>query len=198
MTQPAERYHLLFGVRRSVRYHSYRHQFYIGAQSTIHFVIIVLGSGSLLNLLDDQHATGLSVWGAFIITLLASLSLVFGLSSKAALHNDLYRRFANLEREFTAVGPEDEKALARLLDRRLEIEMDEPATYKALNRLCHNELVRSEDRSEYALKLQLHQRVFRHFLRFDNLSEASSKSEDSVRNKQPLKRMRSEDVCGKQ
>ncbi len=94
---------------------------------------------------------------------------MYGLSSKAALHNDLYRRFANLEREFAAVGLDDAEGLSRLTDKRLEIEMDEPATYKAFARLYHNELIRSEGRSERALRLDFHQRVLMNLLRFDNL-----------------------------
>lgn len=72
-------------------------KFYLGAQAAVNFEIIVLAFGSLLNLLRE-HRNPSSPWSALIITLLAALSLVRGLSSKAAPRNDLYRRFANSER----------------------------------------------------------------------------------------------------
>ena len=58
-------------------------------------------------------------------TLLAALNLVYGLTAKLALHNDLDRRVVDLERDFTKSACQDTQ-LRRLAGRRLEIEMDEP------------------------------------------------------------------------
>lgn len=163
-----EWYKQLFGVRRSVRYHSYRRQFYLGAQALTSFLIIVLGSGSAMVLFSELDAEWFKILAPMAITVLAALSLVYGLTAKAALHNDLYRRFVDLERDFTRSACED-KQLRRLADRRLEIEMDEPAIYQALNRHCHNELLRSEGRFELMERLQVQHRLFKDILRFDNL-----------------------------
>jgi len=165
----ARRYKLLFGVRRSVRYYSYRRQHYISTQSFISLLILILGSGSVLNLFVDSMSAG---WFQSLapvgITVLASISLVYGPTAKASLHYDLYRRFIRLEREFL---PEDlnAEALDRLEDKRLEIEMDEPATYQALNRLCHNELLKSEGRYDRLEHLGIQHHVLKGFWRFDNL-----------------------------
>ena len=160
---------MLFGIRRSVRYHSYRRQHYISTQSFISFLILVLGSGSVLNLFVD--IMGAELFGSLApvgITVLASISLVYGPTAKASLHFDLYRRFIRLEREFLRAELND-KVLDELEGRRLEIEMDEPATYQALNRHCHNELLKSEGRYELLEDLGVWHRLLMGFWRFDDL-----------------------------
>ena len=91
MAQPAGRYGLLFSVRRSVRFHSHRYQFYVGVESAINFEIVVLGSVPLAKSLSESLPVAVGVWTAFMIVPLASLSLVCVLCSKAALHNELVR-----------------------------------------------------------------------------------------------------------
>ena len=166
----ATRYRLLFGVRRSVRYHSYRRQFYLNTQSVFSFVILLFGSASIVKLFEGSRA---EAWFAsvapVVITTLAALSLVYRLSEKASLHNDLYRRFVDLEKKFHQQADWNEEVLDRLNQHRLGIEMDEPATYHALDRLCHNELVKSEGRPEHTVGLSAFHRLFRNFLRFDAL-----------------------------
>lgn len=91
MTQPAGLYGLLFGVRRSVCFHSYRHQFYVGAESAINFELVVLAPAPLPRLPRESQPAAVGVWTAFVIVPLASLSRGCGLSSEAALHNELVR-----------------------------------------------------------------------------------------------------------
>ena len=165
----SRRYKLLFGVRRSVRYHSYRRQHYIATQSFISLLILILGSGSVLNLfVETIKADWFQPIAPVAITVLASISLVYGPTAKASLHYDLYRRFIRLEREFVRAEL-DARELDRLEDKRLEIEMDEPATYQALNRLCHNELLKSEGRYDLLESLKIHHLLLKGFWRFDNL-----------------------------
>lgn len=171
------RYHLLFSVRRSVRYHSYRHHFYIGLQSASSFVILLLGSASVFKIFDDPPSEGWFATAApAAITVLAALALVYRLPAKASLHNDLYRRFVDLERAFLHQEQWSDSVLDSLEDQRLQIEKDEPATYQALSRLCHNELVKSEGRPEHMKKLQWYQRLLRDVWRFDDLPVDSAKT----------------------
>lgn len=166
----ARRYKLLFGVRRSVRYHSYRRQFYLNTQSVFSFVILLAGSASVMQLFKDSRAeTWFEIGSPVVITTLAALSLVYRLSENASRHNDLYRRFVDLEKRFSQQSDWSEDVLDGLEEQRLEIEMDEPATYQALDRLCHNELVKSEGRPELAVRLGTFHRVLRNFVRFDAL-----------------------------
>lgn len=165
----SRRYKLLFGVRRSIRYHNYRRQFCLSGQSAITFLILLLGAGSTASLLEWMNLPAYQKLAPVGITVLASLGLVVGLVGKASLHHDLYRRFIHLEREFLKESTLSWKSLNRLEDQRLEIEMDEPATYQALNRRCHNELVRSEGRYQEVLKLNVSHLLLMNFWRFDNL-----------------------------
>ena len=163
------RYKLLFGVRRSVRYHSYRRQHYISTQSLISFLILLLASGSVLNLfVGIMNAELFGSLAPVGITVLASISLAYGPTAKASLHFDLYRRFITLEREFLRADLNAD-VLDELEDRRLEIEMDEPPTYQALNRHCHNELLKSEGRYELLEDLGFRHRLLMGFWRFDAL-----------------------------
>ncbi|MYB53719.1 MAG: hypothetical protein F4X77_16210 [Acidobacteriia bacterium] len=109
------------------------------------------------------------------ITILASAGLVYGPTGKASLHFDLYRRFINLEKEFLSRDLSDQE-LDRLEGLRLEIELDEPATYQALDRLCHNELLKSEGRYELMLDLGLWHRLWMGFWRFDDLPKSQGQN----------------------
>lgn len=100
--------------------------------------------------------------------MLASISLAYGPTEKASLHYDLYRRFIRLEREFLRAELTT-KALSDLEDKRLEIEMDEPAIYQALNRHCHNEILKSEGRYDLLEHLGLRHHLLKGFWRFDDL-----------------------------
>ena len=62
-----------------------------------------------------------------------------------------------------------DKVIDALETKRLEIEIDEPATYQALNRHCYNELVRSEGRPQCMKELKFYHRWLKSLWRFDNL-----------------------------
>lgn len=76
-------------------------------------LIIVLGSGSAMVQFSELDATWFMILAPMAIAMLAALSLVYGLTAKVALHNDLYRRLVDLERDFTKSACED-KQLRRL------------------------------------------------------------------------------------
>ena len=46
---------------------------------------------------SDLDANWFKILAPIAITMLAALSLVYGLTAKVALHNDRYRRFVDLE-----------------------------------------------------------------------------------------------------
>ena len=162
------RYSLLFGVRKSVRYHDHRRRFYLTAQSWVHFIGIVLGSAAAAQFLTGE-AWAWSQWlfpGVIAVT--SAYALVVRIGDKAAIHLDLYRRFIRLERSFLG-APIDEETLDQLEDKRLEIEMDEPPIFQALNRACHNEILQSEGRNHLMKPLSLHHRFLKGFFRFEQL-----------------------------
>lgn len=92
------------------------------------------------------------------------------------LHIDLSRRFIRLEWRLLK-APIDKDTLDSLEDARLEIEMEEPPIYQALNRSCHNELLRSEGRYSLLLPLRPHQRLLKGLFRFEQLPLTEHRAE---------------------
>ena len=140
---------LLFGVRRSIRYHSRRRQFFERWHLMTSFLSVLLSSATVASLL-----TGQSMWGvvaAGIVTLLSALDLVVGTATRARNHHDLVRRFTDVEREMIGIAAPTVEDVARVTGERLAIEADEPPVKRVLDALCHNELARAMgyDRSQF-------------------------------------------------
>lgn len=134
---------LLFGVRRSVRYHMRREAFFEAWHRIITSACsVIFGSaviGSLLTDIDNQ----LALYAAGVVTILAALDLVIGTAQMARLHNDLRRRFLDLEKRLCGAGELDAPQLDALTRERLDIEADEPPVLRALDTICHNDLLRA-------------------------------------------------------
>lgn len=136
-----ERWNLLWGVERSVKYHDRRRGFFLVCHR------LVLGTGIMV------AATGVAVAHDVLLpqwlttaSLIAGtaflLDLIADFSGAATLHTDLKNRFADLEREI--VKADQGTDLRPMIDRRLEIQKDEPRIMRALDLLCHNELARAK------------------------------------------------------
>ncbi|AVG15367.1 hypothetical protein CFN79_05545 [Chromobacterium vaccinii] len=138
-----ENYSLLFAVRRSVRYHDRRRMFY----EQMHHVtslMTVLMAGSIL---FDLGKHGDSAWWLLFLSALAALlaasDMVLGYSRRATVHAGLRGRFSDLEIRMLS-GESDGEEWQEYQKTRLLIEKDEPAIYKILDLLCHNELLLAE------------------------------------------------------
>jgi hypothetical protein len=138
---------LLFAVRRSIRYHNYRRLFFERWSVVSDFLIIVSG-GTVVGLASAGTTTvnpSTLFFGAFI-AIVGSLDLVIGFSNKARDYRDLARDFVQLEIQMMEAGDNpDEKTLAALFNKRLEIEQNEPPILRVLDCYCHNEMVRITD-----------------------------------------------------
>lgn len=135
---------LLFGVRRSVRYHTHRRKFFDRLGVWADFLVIVSG-GSVVSFVvaGENHSLGAVIFGA-LTAIIGSFDLVIGFSSSARDHHDLARDFSELERHMTAAsGTKTEKELIKFTNRRLEIEEEEPPILQVLNCYCHNELIKA-------------------------------------------------------
>lgn len=135
-----DQYGLLFDVRRSARYHDRRVSFF----TTMHKltgVLTVLLSGSII---FDIARPGDNPWWLLSIAVggaaLATIDFVVGYASCATAHRELMMRWSELEIEILK-GPSDETAWEKYRLDRLLIEKDEPPIYRALDLLCHNELL---------------------------------------------------------
>jgi hypothetical protein len=158
---------LLFGVQRSIRYHSRRQGFYDFWSTLTNAVSIIGGAGTVAAFLDNALLG--EEWRLYlpaIITVVATLNLVWGTVRAARLHSDLARRFSDLEREMVTAQPTAD-ALRSFQSKRVLIEADEPPIKFALDVLCHNELVRAMGINQYR-EVTLPQRLLAHFLPFAN------------------------------
>lgn len=138
---------LLFGVRRSVRYHNRRRRFYTAFHKWQVFLSLLLASTTMMAF-AGAIGSGWPLWlkalPAALVSVLTGLDLVFGSVDKTWLHADLERQFIELERQLEAARDNPTAELiVRMTDRRLDIERQEPPVLRVLDTLCHNELLRA-------------------------------------------------------
>ena len=144
MTDAAARYSdLLFGVRRSVRYHRRRERFLDVAGAWFRVLTAGAGAATALALLAEFSAWQVST-AAVATAVFSVLDIVFMPERTARLHNELARDFIALEQDMLRIPPDPpQDDVTALVARRLAIEMREPPHLRALNLMCHNELVKA-------------------------------------------------------
>ena len=156
-----EFHNLLFGVRRSIRYHSRRRSFYDRFNLFVNAFSLVMGSATVYGILKDQYQE-VAIIAAMFVTIFSAINLVVGSSRQARLHHDLCKRFIDLEKEITSCKDRNEDNLALFTGERLDIEAEEPPILHVLNSICHNELARAMGYSEpeHFAKITFLQRLF--------------------------------------
>lgn len=133
-------YGLLFDVRRSVRYHDKRAAFFDRMHRVTNALTILLAGSVVFDIARPGNTPTWMQSLALAGALMSVADLVVGWSKSANVHGDLKRRFAELERRMM-LGPVQGECWVQYQADRLLIEMDEPAVYKMLDTLCHNELL---------------------------------------------------------
>jgi len=167
-------HNLLFGIRRSIRYHNRRCKFFDGFNLFVNAVNILFGSAVVVSVLSSMNKT-LSLSIALSVTAFTTLNLLFNTSIKARLHSDLARRFIELEKKLVVAG-EDIKTedLNKFIAERLDIEADEPPVLRVLNCICHNELSRAMGYSkEHFVSIKFYQRWASQFIDINEHSISS-------------------------
>lgn len=156
-----ERHRLLFNVRRSIRYHSRRRQFFDRYRLFTSAMSAIFGSAAIATVMSTVGKE-YTIAAAAAITILSIVDLVVGSARMARLHEDLYRRFIQLEKEIVSIAEEgfSEDALLRFTASRLSIEADEPPVKRVLDSLCYNELVRAMGyNQEQFIRVRWYQRL---------------------------------------
>ena len=136
-------YALYFDVRRSIRYHDRRSAFFERMHQLTGVLTVLLAGSVLFDIArpGDNPAWLLAL--AAIAALFSAFDIVIGYAAKAGQHRDLKARFAALEIAIVT-GNADAATWQAHHTERLRIEQDEPPIYRALDLLCHNELMRAE------------------------------------------------------
>jgi len=161
-----DRHELLFGIRRSIRYHSRRIQFFDRFHLITTALVVIFGSATILAVLsavDKSYAIG----AAAVITVLSVIDLIVGTSKMSRLHESLARRFIELEKKMITTTEEKFSSddLMTMTAERLGIEADEPPVLRVLDSLCQNELLRAMGygREEF-LRIAWYQRMVAQFI----------------------------------
>lgn len=166
-----EDYHnLLFGVRRSVRYHNRRRRFYTVFHKSQVFCSLLLASATVMAFtwIGDGWTLWIKISLATLVSGLSVLDLVFGSVDKTWLHANLERQFIELERQLEAARDNPTAELiVQMTDWRLDIERQEPPVLRVLDTLCHNELVRAMGYgAEQQVRVSFCQRLFANWFDF--------------------------------
>lgn len=131
---------LLFDVRRSVRYHDRRLDYYEKMSQLTSFLTILLSGSILLQIAGAKYEPP---WWLVLISLVAALlaafDIVVGYTKMLNLHKDLRRRFCLLEAKTLNAKTDDQ--LNKCNAEKITIELDEPPVYRALDLLCYNEVM---------------------------------------------------------
>lgn len=167
-------YALFFDVRRSLRYHDRRRAFFERIHQATGVLTVLLAGSVLFDIArpGDNPAWLLAL--AAIAALLSALDTVIGYAAKAGLHRDLRARFAALELSIIAGNTSGSAWQAHHLER-LRIEQDEPPIYRALDLLCHNEILQADGfppDSEHHARVTPLQHLTRHLFHWPDLPQS--------------------------
>ena len=142
---------LRFDVVVSVKYHTRRRRFFESWQNAALFVAFIFGTASLTRFLQSmpEGYEWLGQLPAVATSLLIGLTLVVRVGAKAVDHNDLKRRFIDLQQKMdqSRTTP-TETLLSDCRVNRLRIEKDEPPINRVVHASCYNETVKSLKRPE--------------------------------------------------
>ena len=131
---------LSWWVPISVRYHDRREGFFIRCRVvTMLFVVLPASCIVMSGLLLAGHLVKLlSIFGVVVVAL-GSFYVMTRFGARAALHNDLRRRFIRIEQQMTGLSEDDTAQIDRLMKEVLAIEADRPRVLNVLNNICYNE-----------------------------------------------------------
>lgn len=133
---------ILFGVRRSIRYHAHRRRFFDRLHNTITFMVALFGTATMGTILA-KVPHGWSIMTALSVTAASMIDLVIGSTRVARQYDDLVRRFIALEKKIIISKDKTMDAITTFEADRLDIEADEPSALIILNMKCQNEMCRS-------------------------------------------------------
>ena len=169
-----KQYGLLFDVRRSIRYHDRRRSFFEQLHQVTGGLTVLLAGSVLFDIARPGDSPLWLLALSAIAAVLAAWDRVVGYAVKAGVHLSLKKRFSALEMVIVAGSSPEESFDAHSLER-LRIEQDEPPIYRALDLLCHNELLRAEGFREgsadtHFSRINGFQRLTRHLFHWADLS----------------------------
>ena len=156
-----EQFNLLFGVRRSIRYHNRRRLFFDRLSKLSDMITAISGSATVASVLSKVSDT-VPIAFAAVAAVSSAINLVLATATMARQHHDLARQFITLEKEILKPDLNREN-LQRLTEQRLDIEANEPPPLRVLDSICHNELAKAMGYNGDEYIIRPYQRIFAHF-----------------------------------
>ena len=133
---------LLFGVRRSIRYHKHRVIFFDTVNRLAALFLAISGAATFIAILTKAPQF-VSLALAIVVVVVSFLDLAVNTAYRARVYSGLTKRFYLLEQAILAEDNITRDALNQLKLVRLDIESSEPSTLKVLDSICHNEQLRA-------------------------------------------------------
>ncbi|HWD91925.1 MAG TPA: hypothetical protein VG938_06205 [Verrucomicrobiae bacterium] len=138
-----EQHKLLFDVRRSVRYHTRRRQYFDRLNKFTKIFTLIGGLGTVTTLLAKGGEV-LTLFFGTVAGFFSIVDIVLGTDEMAQMHGDLMREFNTIEIGMVLVGDNlTAEQIVKFTARRLEIEAKEPPKLQVLDVICYNELVKA-------------------------------------------------------
>lgn len=159
-------------------YHLKRERFLDGVDRGAK-AVAALGGAAAFSQFKSENTLGLWVIG--FLTVVSTLSLVYGPSAKARKHAELARDFRRLEASIVEQGDTvTSQQIAKFTGQNLSLASQEPASLGALVTQCHNELCAAEGSKEAITPLPLLDRLFKNWVDIDQTTTKSNYAMISV------------------
>ena len=156
---------LLWRVRLSALYHLKRERFLDGVDKAAKLVSALGGAAAFSQV---KNTGDIGFWITGFITVVATLSLVYGPSAKARKHAELARDFKRLEAEVVGTGRSiTEAQICKFEAQYLSIESSEPTALGALVTQCHNELAEAFGKRDDISPLPFWHRLLKNWIDID-------------------------------
>lgn len=167
---PTGWFNLVWGVDRSVRYHMRREAFFVRWHRLNLFVAMLSSSASVVALgyKISEEVPWIPLVGAAIAAIASSIDLLVGPLEQSKKHYELRQRFTRLSQQICRDDHADVHLLTERKCERLDIEREEPPIYRALDLLCHVELLKARGEAG-AENVPWYKRYTAHFLRWEGI-----------------------------
>ncbi len=131
------RHELDYDSAVAMRYHGRRKAF-LDALSRLDPAATILLGGTAFATVFAGHAN-IAAAAGLTAAILSALNLAFGLSDRARLHEDIFRKWGELRAELAAIPHDDDTILRQLEVKRAKIDAESPWQLLALSVICENE-----------------------------------------------------------
>lgn len=175
---------VLFGVQKSIRYHTSRHSFYEGFSKSISFGIIFLSGFWGVLLSGGAGAAHVFIWPTLVI-ILSALDMACKPAAMGELHKLLARQFNDLDVKMRM--SEHKEASAKMFQaKRQEIEATEPPDRAVLNLHIHNQLCQAIERTDNIVHIPPLRRWLRHIIdlppkKWERVTEREARKRESAK-----------------